>query len=95
MKLPAWDLQKAKTLAGVVRQEKSVHFASHMDLCHLQRVKLAKHLQKYSGPALGEGRRRQWIPSCVGRTLRISFSDGGGNISGYILQTSSQVKRGK
>ena len=75
-----------------------------MDLCHLQRVKLAKHLQKYSGPALGEGEggeeegqrcRRQWTQSCAGRTKRISFSDGGGNISGYILQTSSQVKRGK
>ena len=52
-KIPVWDVKKARSKSEVYRQAKmegkTVHFANLMDLCHMKKAELAKHLQKYKG----------------------------------------------
>ena len=73
---PAWDIKKVKPKSEVVRQVTNggrlVRFASLMDLCHVKRSELAKHLEQYKGRdvlRVGQRQRRQWTQ---GRSTQIT-----------------------
>ena len=57
--LPAWDLNKMKPKAEVVRSATrrgiDVHFGSLRDLCHLKNSELAEILQRYKGRVVFRG----------------------------------------
>ena len=52
-KLPAWEMTKVKSNREVIKEaqkeQRPVHFASLMDLCHLKSAELEPTLQKYKG----------------------------------------------
>ena len=51
--IPAWNLEKVKSKNEVSleaqRDEKKVHFATSMDICHIQNKELEPQFQKYKG----------------------------------------------
>ena len=57
--IPAWQLEKVKSKKEVVfearRDEKKVHFATLMDICHLKNAELEPKLQKYKGRVVVRG----------------------------------------
>ena len=57
--IPAWDVKKAKSKEEVIKEEQKnnnkVHFASLMDLCHLNNSELELQLQKYKGRVVPRG----------------------------------------
>ena len=58
-KIPAWNLTKVKNTTEVIaearKEVKTVHFASSMDLCHLENSELEPRFQKYKGRVVLRG----------------------------------------
>ena len=52
-KIPAWQLTKVRNRKEVIaearKEGKTVHFASLMDICHLENLELEPEFQKYTG----------------------------------------------
>ena len=52
-KVPAWQLTKVRNKNEVIaearNEDRTVHFASSMDLCHLKNSELESPYQKYKG----------------------------------------------
>ena len=57
--IPAWQLEKVKSKKEVIleaqRDKNKVHFATLMDMCHLENAELEPKLQKYKGRVLLRG----------------------------------------
>ena len=58
-KIPAWDLTKVRNTSEVIdearKEDRKVHFASLMDLCHLKNAELETKHQKYKGRVVLRG----------------------------------------
>ena len=52
-KIPAWQLEKVNSKKEVIleaqRDKTKVHFATLIDICHLNNAELEPHFQKYKG----------------------------------------------
>ena len=57
-KIPAWQLTKVRNKKEVIdearNEDRTVHFASLMDLCHLKNSELEPQLQKYKADSYSE-----------------------------------------
>ena len=57
--LPAWKMTKVKNKTGVMeeagREQRAVHFATLMDICHLKNSELEPKFQKYKGGVVLRG----------------------------------------
>ena len=57
-KLPAWQLTKVNSKKEVVleaqKEQRTVHFDSLMDICHLKNAELEPNFQKYKGRGVSE-----------------------------------------
>ena len=58
-KIPAWQLTKVRNKNDVIAEARNegrtMHFASLMDLCHLQNSELELQFQKYKGRVVLRG----------------------------------------
>ena len=65
--IPAWNLENINSKKEVIlvaqRNKKKVHFATLMDICHLENAELEPELEKYEGSVVLLGRhceRQLW-----------------------------------
>ena len=58
-KMPAWQLTKVRSKTEVIqkaqRERRTVHFATLMDICHLENSELEPQFQKYKGRVVLRG----------------------------------------
>ena len=95
-KVPAWQLTKVRNKKEVIdearNQGKKGHFASLMDLCHLENSELEPQMQKYKGSYDMEGHAKK----CVGSILRIGEQNNSNNSTKpqhHALTTTNSKKK--